>query len=207
MTTYKSTPLYGGALICDLPASFADVSLIRQVPDHQEAYIDKDGFTSIIFDINERVGGPGSSPEIDGRALTTHLEDIVGEDLDNVKVWNTTPTVFSRLDEDIPAYTLIATHTTQKPDEPADDGKSQSQQRPASKTDFTAIILTLVRLEREKTDLLITINVPHIRGEYDEDDVDLQLGKQGKLIGDAVDYAAKIWETFKVKDWGLFNEV
>ncbi|KAK6953386.1 hypothetical protein K445DRAFT_63966 [Daldinia sp. EC12] len=207
MTTYKSTPLYGGALICDLPASFADVSLIRQVPDHQEAYIDKDGFTSIIFDINERVGGPGSSPEIDGRALTTHLEDIVGEDLDNVKVWNTTPTVFSRLDEDIPAYTLIATHTTQKPDEPADDSKSQSQQRPASKTDFTAIILTLVRLEREKTDLLITINVPHIRGEYDEDDVDLQLGKQGKLIGDAVDYAAKIWETFKVKDWGLFNEV
>ncbi|KAI1808676.1 Mog1p/PsbP-like protein [Daldinia bambusicola] len=204
MTAYKSTPLYGGALICDLPASFADVSLIRQVPDHQEAYIDKDGFTSIIFDINERVGGPGSSPEIDGRALTTHLEDIVGEDLDNVKVWNTTPTVFSRLDEDIPAYTLIATHTTQKPDPSTADDTSQ---RPASKTDFTAIILTLVRLEREKTDLLITINVPHIRGEYDEDDVDLQLGKQGRLIGDAVDYAAKIWETFKVKDWGLFNEV
>ncbi|KAI8959511.1 Mog1p/PsbP-like protein [Daldinia sp. FL1419] len=202
MTTYKSTPLYGGALICDLPASFADVSLIRQVPDHQEAYIDKDGFTSIIFDINERVGGPGSSPEIDGRALTTHLEDLVAEDLENVKVWNTTPTVFSRLDEDIPAYTLIATHTTSKPDSSSDE-----PQRPASKTDFTAIILTLVRLEREKTDLLITINVPHIRGEYDEDDVDLQLGKQGKLIGDAVDYAAKIWETFKVKDWGLFNEV
>lgn len=105
--------------------------------------------------------------------------------------------------DEIPAYTLIATHTTQKPDKHTDD----KPQRPVSKTDFTAIILTLVRLEREKTDLLITINVPHIRGEYDEDDVDLQLGKQGKLIGDAVDYAAKIWETFKVKDWGLFNEV
>ena len=64
-----------------------------------------------------------------------------------------------------------------------------------------------MRLEREKTDLLITINVPHIRGEYEEEDVDLELGKQGKLIGDAVDYAAQIWETFKVKDWGLFNEV
>ncbi|KAF3059998.1 putative ran guanine nucleotide release factor [Daldinia childiae] len=203
MTTFKSTPLYGGALICDLPANFADVSLIRQVPDHQEAYIDKDGFTSIIFDINERVGGPGSGAEIDGRALTTHLEELVGDDLENVKVWNTTPTVFSRLDDEIPAYTLIATHTTQKADKPTDD----KPQRPVSKTDFTAIILTLVRLENEKTDLLITINVPHIRGEYDEDDVDLQLGKQGKLIGDAVDYAAKIWETFKVKDWGLFNEV
>ncbi|KAI1099846.1 Mog1p/PsbP-like protein [Jackrogersella minutella] len=199
MTTYKSTPLYGGALICDLPASFADVSAIRQVPDNQEVYIDKDGFTSIIFDITERFGKPGTSPEIDGAALTAHLEDLVGDDIDRAKVWNTTPTLFSRLDKDIPAYTLIATVSPQGAD--AGDGRS------STKTDFTAIILTLVRLEREKTDLLITINVPHIKGEYDDEDVDLQLGKQGKLIGDAVDYASKIWETFKVKDWGLFNEV
>jgi hypothetical protein len=54
---------------------------------------------------------------------------------------------------------------------------------------------------------VITINVPHIRGEYDEEDVDLQLGKQGKMIEDAVEYAAKIWETFKIKDWNLFNEI
>ncbi|KAI1771581.1 Mog1p/PsbP-like protein [Hypoxylon cercidicola] len=200
MTNYKTTPLYGGALIADLPATFADVSVIRQVPDNQEAFIDKDGFTSIIFDITERVGGPGSGPEIDGRALTTHLEDLVGDGAEGVKVWNTTPTVFSRLDEDIPAYTLIATNM------PRDDPKAKGDSGSAT-TDFTAFIITLVRLEREKTDLLITINVPHIHGEYDEEDIDLELGKQGKLIGDAVDYAAKIWETFKIKDWNLFNEV
>jgi len=62
-------------------------------------------------------------------------------------------------------------------------------------------------LEKESTDVLITINVPHIKGEYDEADVDLELGKQGKLIGDAVEYAAEIWQSFKVKDWGLFNEI
>lgn len=72
-------------------------STIRQVPDAQEVFIDKDGFTSIIFDITERVGGPGSSPEIDGKALTTHLEDLVGTDVDTVKVWNSTETEFSRL--------------------------------------------------------------------------------------------------------------
>jgi hypothetical protein len=49
--------------------------------------------------------------------------------------------------------------------------------------------------------------VPHIKGEYTEEEVNLQQGIQGKLIGDAVEYAAKIWETFKIKDWGLFNEV
>lgn len=73
-------------------------SQIREVPDHQEVYIDKDGFTSIVFDINERIGEKGSTPEIDGRALTAHLEEVVEDDIDRVRVWNTTPTLFSRLE-------------------------------------------------------------------------------------------------------------
>lgn len=101
----------------------------------------------------------------------------------------------SRIDsEDIPAYTLIATQTPR-----VDASKS------GSAPDFTAIIMTLVRLERKGTDILITINVPHIPGEYDEEEVDLALGKQGKLIGNAVEYAATIWDTFEVRDWNLFN--
>ena len=72
-------------------------STIRQVPDHQEVYLDKDGFTSIIFDITERVGVAGSGPAVDGAALTTHLEDIVDSDIDTVKVWNTSNTQFSKL--------------------------------------------------------------------------------------------------------------
>ncbi|KAK3376617.1 hypothetical protein B0T24DRAFT_619095 [Lasiosphaeria ovina] len=195
-TAYKKTPLFGGALVVDLPEKFADVSKLRQVPDNQEVYIDKDGFTSIIIDITERIGPAGSSSlEADGQALTTHLEELLGEDADSVKVWNTTETQFSHLDEDIPAYTLIATQTP------------QSTSARSGAPDFTALILTLVRLEKESTDILITINVPHIKGEYDEEDVDLALGKQGELIGDAVEYAAKIWETFEVKDWHLFNEL
>ncbi|KAK1757215.1 putative ran-interacting mog1 protein [Echria macrotheca] len=195
MSGYRSTPLFGGALYCDLPEKFADVSKLRQVPDNQEVYIDKDGFTSIIFDITERVGPAGGGLETDGRALTTHLEELVGDDADTVKVWNTTETQFTHLDEEIPAYTLIATQTTPK------------SERSSSTPDFTALILTLVRLEKESTDVLITINVPHIQGEYDEDEVDLALGKQGELIGDAVEYAAKIWGTFEVKDWNLFKEI
>lgn len=85
--------------------------------------------------------------------------------------------------------------------------KPSPENQRSSAPDFTALIMTLLRLERELTDILITINVPHIKGEYDEEDIDLELGKQGKLIGDAVDYASKIWETFKVKDWGLFGEI
>lgn len=68
------------------------------MPDNQEVWIDKDGYTSIIFDITERVGEPGHGPEIDGRAMTTHLEDMVGSDIDTVKIWNTAETEFSRLE-------------------------------------------------------------------------------------------------------------
>ena len=197
MSSRKLTPLFGGALVAEIPDNFADVSKIRQVPDNQEVYIDKDGFTSIIFEICERVGASGSSAEIDGKAMTTHLEELVGDDVDTIKVWNTSDTEFSKLPEDIPAYTLIATQTP----------RTNPSKNSTSAPDFTAIVLTLLRLEKESTDILITINVPHIRGEYDEEEVDLQLGKQGQLIGDAVDMAARVWGTFQIKDWNLFKEI
>ena len=99
--------------------------------------------------------------------------------------------------EGTPAYTLIATQTPPPPD----------PESSSTAPDFTAIVMNLIRLEEESTDILITINVPHIKGEYTEEEVDLQMGKQGRLISDAVEYAARIWETFKIKDWGLFHEV
>jgi hypothetical protein len=72
-------------------------SKLREVPNNQEVWIDQKGFTTIIIDITERVGKSGSGPEIDGKALTTHLEDIVGDDIDTVKVWSSSVTQFSRL--------------------------------------------------------------------------------------------------------------
>ncbi|TVY55018.1 putative ran guanine nucleotide release factor, partial [Lachnellula cervina] len=204
MSSFRSTPLFGGALIVDLPSTFADVSTIRQVPDHQEVYLDKDGFTSIIFDITERVGAAGSGPAVDGAALTTHLEDIVDSDVDTVKVWNTSNTQFSKLPFVLSLPHLsypIRRHTSLHAHRDANAAGAPDSKSP----DFTAIVLTLIRLERESTDILITINVPHIKGEYTEEEVDMQMGKQGKLIESSVEIAARIWETFKIKDWGLFN--
>ncbi|KAI1340683.1 Mog1p/PsbP-like protein [Xylariaceae sp. FL0016] len=206
---YVTRRLFGGAIVCDVPSNFADVSTLRQVPDNQEVWLDKDGFTSMIFEINERVGGPGSSPEIDGKALTTHLEEIVGDDFERCKVWNTMPTTFSKLEDniprgrqaDLPAYTLIATVPPRS--KPSASGSASNPSSP----DFTAIILTLLRLEDDLTDILVTLNVPHIKGEYDEEDVSLEMGRSGKLIGDAVNHMDEVWKTMKIQDWGLFKEV
>jgi hypothetical protein len=93
-----------------------------------------------------------------------------------------------------PALTLVATQTPARRPEP---GKSP---------DFTALVLSLVRLEAQNTDVVVTISVPHIKGEYNEDEIDLEIGKQSRILRDAVEHAARIWETMRILDWGLFGE-
>lgn len=66
-------------------------SNIREVPDHQEVYLDSEGFTSIIFEILEWVDKP------DKEALIYHLEDVVEGDASETRVITTTDTRFSKL--------------------------------------------------------------------------------------------------------------
>lgn len=44
-------PLYGGAISSSFPPRFQDVSNIRQVPDHQEAFVDPSRDESLIFEL------------------------------------------------------------------------------------------------------------------------------------------------------------
>lgn len=74
----------------------------------------------------------------------------------------------------------------------------------AKAPDFTGILLTLLRLPEQETDLVISINVPHAPGEYDRDEVDPAAGKNGKLLDAAMRHRDRILQTFEIKDWGLF---
>lgn len=61
----------------------------------------------------------------------------------------------------------------------------------------------LLRLREQGTDLMISVNIPHYPGEYEkpkEGEGNLtQLMKSSERIRDA------IYETFEIKDWGLFE--
>lgn len=92
-----------------------------------------------------------------------------------------------------PAYTLFATSPP-----------SARQRGRDKEPDFTGILLTLVRLVEQKTDIVVTINVPHIPGQYLKDEVDPASGKHGRLLDAGLKYREKILETFEVKDWNLF---
>ena len=43
--------LFGGAMSAHLPVSFEDISVIREVPDHQEVYVDRNSEMSLIIEL------------------------------------------------------------------------------------------------------------------------------------------------------------
>ena len=92
-----------------------------------------------------------------------------------------------------PAYTLFASHKATQ--EAISRGKAP---------DFTGILLTLIRLEHQKTDLVICVNVPHVDGEYNKEDVDPSAGKQGPMLDAATAFRDRILQSFEIKDWELF---
>ncbi|KAI9787732.1 MAG: multicopy suppressor of ts gsp1 [Geoglossum umbratile] len=192
MANYSKTDLFGGAIVVDLPSRYVDVSDLRPVPDNQEIYLDMDGFSSITFDLTQRP----DSVATDEEALKLHLEDILDSG-DGAKVWYQKTACLAHFPEQTPAYTVFATtHTL--------PGENVEARRGQLTPVFTGLLVTLIRLEAKKTDIVITANVPHIRGNYDEGNLDLEQGQLGALLDAALAHQDRIYRTFEVKDWNLF---
>ncbi|KAL8713941.1 MAG: hypothetical protein Q9220_002087, partial [cf. Caloplaca sp. 1 TL-2023] len=173
---------------------------IREVPDHQEIYLDASGFSSIIIEINERVTEDLTT---DQEALEYHFHDIVDEH-DTSKIWHTEAAHLPNFPPDTPCYTLLAT-TTPPPLAPATNGNNNGPR--AMTPTFTAIELTLIRLIPQSTDILLIVNIPHIPGHQEptDGDVDFEAGRFGSLVEAGVRMRDELWRTLEVKDWALFG--
>ncbi|PSN62826.1 Mog1p/PsbP-like protein [Corynespora cassiicola Philippines] len=185
MSTFKTIPLYGGAITVDLPTRFVDSSQIRQIPDHQEVYLENDGYSSVVVEILERVERAS-----DEEALQHHFADLTDGTGDRTSVLGIEGVGVARV-ADKPAYTLSFIQTPQ----PAPDSRKKEPE-------YVAIHLLLLRLKEQTTDILVSVNVPHYAGEYEKASAE---GEKTALMkeGDAI--MAKILETFEVRDYGLFN--
>jgi len=53
--------------------------------------------------------------------------------------------------------------------------------------------------------MLISINMPHMQGEYDGGKLDFEAGKWGPLGEAGVRIRERILMTLEVKDWSLFG--
>ncbi|KAI5361263.1 putative ran-interacting Mog1 protein [Septoria linicola] len=165
--TYKSVDLFGGAIVAEVPEGWEDVSQIRQVPDTQEVFLSSSGFSSIVFDILERVFPPPTDIE----ALKFHLSDIVESDASHTVLHKITspPAITLSKMPSTPVFSLLASAPTGE----------KMRGRP-NEPDFVAIVLILVRLENVGTDLVVSVNLPHIPGTYVKGEVDPDVeGKRG----------------------------
>ncbi|KAF2466798.1 Mog1p/PsbP-like protein [Lindgomyces ingoldianus] len=184
--SFKSPELYGGAITVELPAGFVDASGIRQIPDHQEVYLDSNSYSSIVFDILERVEKPD-----DEAALQYHFADLIEGTGDETNVLGQGKATMLKMPNK-PVYSLNYIQTPPRPD------SAHHRKTP----DFVSIHLLLLRLEEQATDITITINVPHYSGEY----VKAREGEPTQLMKDGETVKQKILESFEIKDWGLFGE-
>ena len=74
-------------------------------------------------------------------------------------------------------------------------------------------MITLVRLREVKTDIVVTVSVPHVIrngegdetiGNYDDKQVDLEHGKFGRLVEEGITISKEVEAGLDIRDWGLF---
>ena len=153
----------------------------------------------------EYVQSPNHPCETDEDALLYHYKDVteVGyvregtEVEEETKIWEKKKVIIPSLGSGVAAYSLLA---TQRPRRQHTAAASSGKPR----VDFTGIFFTMIRLRKQKTDLLISLNVPHAQGEYDPEQLDLGALRPGPMLATAQQHHEKILQSFQVEDWNLF---
>jgi len=146
----KKIELFGGAMSILLPESFEDISNVREVPDHQEVFVDRLSEISCIVEVLDQ---DDAIP--DGVAVATYyFNDLAScNEASNVVVLANevlpgnqyTP----KLPESCPRCGIIGKQTCPK-----------FNRTNESEVDVVNIIMVIARLKQVSTDLLITINIP-----------------------------------------------
>lgn len=65
------------------------------------------------------------------------------------------------------------------------------------------ILLVLVRLPQKGTDIVITVNIPHVPG-FHSDEITIGGDKFNEFVKDGLSLLEQILATFEIKDWSLF---
>lgn len=191
--------LYGGAIVAAIPNGFVDASMFREIPDTQEVYVSQSVDDSLVIDLMEAVQGSN----IDD-IVNIHLNEIA--EINNVanheysRIFSKEVPV-SKLEQGTVGYVTISIEPARK------WGREAQLQKTAENLDapLLAMVLGLVQLERAKTDLLVTFNIPIVsKADYER----LMSGDAENLperVQNGLKSVEQFLETLEVKDWKLFG--
>lgn len=179
-------PLYGGAIMCDLPVSFGDVSRLREVPDHQEVWVDNaaESDQSFIMEINER-----KDDVFNHNAVEYFFQDLVSDSSasEHEVLLNrcALPDEVACLPSDIPCFFGQCRQKVSKFNESVEN--------------IVIVHLLVVRLLDQRTDILVLL--------HDPEHIDPQSSSGGASArNNGVEIFSRIARTLRIIDWDLFGE-
>eukprot|EP01062_Namystynia_karyoxenos_P069774 TRINITY_DN65231_c0_g1_i1.p2 TRINITY_DN65231_c0_g1~~TRINITY_DN65231_c0_g1_i1.p2 ORF type:complete len:222 (+),score=52.43 TRINITY_DN65231_c0_g1_i1:96-761(+) len=186
--TWAPRQFFGGAMTMDVPGSCTDASDVRDVPDHQEVYVDVVSSLSFVLEVLEPKAG------LDGEELLLfHFRELgAANQCSGMSVRSTT----SLEDGDLPglagsrAYAGLLI------------GEQQVAKYNERHCNGVTICLAVIRLPRpHNTDILLSVNSPHeIHPESTEAQRALPAGDQPP----PEEIIRRMLRTFRIVDYGLF---
>ncbi|KAF3519533.1 hypothetical protein DY000_02063464 [Brassica cretica] len=190
-------PLFGGAISSAFPQRFQDASNIRQVPDHQEVFVDPSRDESLIFellDFKADVGDVGSA--------SWFLHDLAREqDAQGFKLIEQSNVI------DVPglSYRNIPSVATTAIGEMAISKGRQGREA----QNLLKVYVANIRLKGVETDVLVTAYEPILINPLSESanavGSGLAVPASQSGIMPMCDVIKQSLSTFKVNDWSLFG--
>ncbi|KAK4736994.1 hypothetical protein R3W88_000691 [Solanum pinnatisectum] len=189
--------LFGGAISTTFPIRFQDVSNVRQVPDHQEAFVDPERDESLIIellDLKMDVADSGSA--------TWFLQDLANEQEAEGTIITEQSAVFEAPElcyRNMPA--VIITAIGQMAVAKGRQGREAQN--------LVKVYLANIRLKEVGTDVLITAYEPLVINPLSESATAVRAGMAVPPAQPGVMPMAEVFKlavsSFKVHDWSLFG--
>jgi len=209
---FTKRQLFGGAIEVEIPEIFIDASQFRPVPDSQEVFVPNSGDTniSIVIDILQRL----DLPDVD--ACQVHFDDVIdGRDalgrLFQVEGPIREFTHFGSTPVWLVQGTIASSYHPAPP--PTDPNYFEAQKS----LQYTFLLMAIIRLQEQKTDLLITVNCPITKPEdimnekrvwhpaYSQPPEGVIGAGTTALVDDTITLLKRGGATLEVKDWDLFS--
>ena len=194
---FQQVGLFGGAITTALPAAFEDVSTIRQVPDHQEVFVDRNSEMSFIVEL------VAYSAEVSNvNAPGYYFSDLAEcNEAKNVTVDS------SAVVSDAGFAPLLSDKALTKCAITGRQTVSKFRKDDAP-LEVVQIVLVVIRLPHVGTDLLLSVNVPFVEGVPPLRVQDILPVAESNTVGVAQCPAARVIaeavRQLNVRNWSLF---
>ncbi|KAG0057030.1 hypothetical protein BGZ83_002268 [Gryganskiella cystojenkinii] len=205
MDTFQQE-LYGGAITVNLPRKFENISHIREVPDHQEVFVNVDEDQSVIVEILELAADAN-----DDACAAFHFRQLAEDnDAEDASV---VQTVTLLNNAELPAWPVDAKiylllgqqriakfNERQRQQEAASmSGHQVSAQQDAR--NLVQIMMVVFRLPQQETDIVVSYNVPL---QISETSSSKQVAHEGS-IQEAEVWFRNLIGSIQVRNWQLFG--